>query len=189
MKQSTRIRMYKEYRNHPLRKEYEANKRKVKKHNKSTFDILGICACMIPIILFFVYGYLFFSGYKIAKADTEWNNAVYIIILGLINVFICLKVITLLTDGTFSGNQTEEYKKVVDKYEQMGLIEVDDPFNAKCGEYDDDDEYFVCSANMQPLNNQERVWCSTAGNCKHCARFIRAMGFDPEYSTYEIQKW
>ncbi len=188
MKQSTRIRMYKEYHDHPLRKEYEANKRKVKKYKKSASDILGICVCIIPFILIFVFGYLFFGNVTIVKYSILFNWFL-IIALGIGNIFLCMGSLWVFMEGTFKGCETKDFEALKEKYEQKGLTEVDDPYNAKCGEYDDYDEYFVCSANMQPLNNQERVWCSTAGNCKHCARFIRAMGFDPELHRNEIQKW
>lgn len=181
MKQSERMRLYLEFNNHPLKTEYLSKKRGMK--HRKLIDKWYIALKAVPFILILVFGYLFFS-------TDDWNEMCCYTIVGLINLYICFKVLN--SDFSQHWEETEDYQKLKDEYEAKGLYEVDDPFREECGEYNDDG-MFVCSATQQPLTFEEKQWCQTKGNCENCARFLRCMGFDiddwSEEMRSEIQKW
>lgn len=188
MNQSTRIRMYLEYKNHPLNKEYEKEKARIKKKKIPISGYIKIMIGIIPYIMIFVYGYMFFACDLNALFGLgDWVGMFLMIILGGVNLLVCLGVFYLFCEYGVGAKETDEFNKLKEKYEAKGLVEVDCPFSTKCGEYDEKQDCYVCSVNRQPLSLSEKNWCEN--NCRYCARFIRAMGFDPESSIYEIKKW
>lgn len=186
MKQSERMRLFLQYRNHPLRKEYEEKKKQILSKHKCfqyyLITIIQVLSCvMIP-------GWLV----VLCVLDFEFS---FPIILGIINL-VCA-FFSLL----YGGENKEWYqeqrneKELIElktNFKEKGCVEAEDPYTKECGEYNNYD-VFVCSATQQPLTFEEKQWCQTKGNCKNCARFLRCMGFDiddwSEEMRSEIQKW
>lgn len=192
MKQSERIRHYLDFQQNPLKNEYLGKKSSIKGTSLTLLEKVIVAVSFIPIILFFVIGYLFFKPVYIFSDDII-ENSVALIICGIINAIICLYALWYgIIEMIQGADETDEYKKLRDEYSAKGLVEVDDPFKAKCSEYDDYMECTVCSATREPLNYRECKWCEVPGNCSKCARFLRAMGKDPQqWNEYfhNIEKW
>lgn len=192
MKQSERIRHYLDFQQNPLKNEYLGKKSLIKKTSLDPLEKFIVAVSFIPVVLFFVIGYLFFKPVHIFSND-GWSNSVMLIFWGVINIIVCLYAFAHGVLEIIEGaGETDEYKKLRDEYSAKGLVEVDDPFKAKCSEYDDYMECTVCSATREPLNYREYKWCEVPGNCSKCARFLRAMGKDPQqWNEYfhNIEKW
>lgn len=189
MKQSDRMRLYLEYYNHPLKKEYLKEKSKIKSRRLPTNSKIVIAICTIPFILIFVIGYLFFKDVNFIYGLGSIGHTLLYIAVGIGNLVLCFYAACLSIEYGFSkSEETDEFEKLRKKYEEKGLWEVDDPFTEKCSEFDDYMDCFVCSATREPLSNQEIRWCETPGNCRKCARFLTAMGFDVK-NREDIEKW
>lgn len=174
MKQSERIRLCKEYQNHPLKDEYEAKKSKIKKKPFSYYIV--ILSALIPIILFFYYFYVFSTD----AWGTGWGNFFAVIILGIANIILgglwILVAIFSICDKIVAVHNKTAFKKLEDEYKEQGLIPIDEQelFEHECCEYDDWKETYVCSATKQPLSYKEMTFCEQPGNCKHCKAFVTA---------------
>ncbi|MGN0548214.1 MAG: hypothetical protein ACI4IM_01305 [Acutalibacteraceae bacterium] len=188
MDQSTRIKYYIKYNNHPLKNEYEKEKKKIKVRRLPLSRKIIIAASFIPIIMFFVIGYWFFNDIHIVDNLSCFGHTVLYILWGIGNIFSELLPLMFFTLYGAKWIYTDDFKKLKEKYEEKDLIEVDSPFLSSCGEFDCDLDHFVCSVNREPLSLRERKWCSTPGNCRKCARFLTAMGFDTELYD-NLEKW
>ncbi len=144
----------------------------------------------IPIILFFVYGFLFFYGLYL---DDERGTTYTIVsfVLGVVNALFVGPFIILWVSSQKA--KLKEYdpscKELKEKYAKLGLIEVSDPFSESCGEYDDDGD-LICSVTGELLDYREFAWCQDKGNCKHCSKMVKAYWGEDALSwwTQEIQK-
>lgn len=193
MKQSDRMRWYQEYQNHPFKNEYLKEKSKIKSRRLPAYDRFIIALCTIPFILIFVIGYLFFKDVYFIDGLGSIGHTLLYIAVGIGNIVLCLYILSQALEYGIGWEKTDEFEKLQDKYKEKGLLEVDDPFKAECSEYDDISECTVCSATREPLLSiQEIRWCKTSGNCKKCAKFISAMGYDPkrwDEQFHCIEKW
>lgn len=192
MKQSERMRLSKAYHEHPLRKQYESEKNNLSITSPMLYIYYFIIA--IPIILFFVYGYLFFAdGNDYIDVDALFGTgAIFVVVfLGIVNVLFIGPFVFLWAVGQIDKLKEKAIpcKDLKEKYAKLGLIEVSDPFRESCGEYDDDGD-LICSVTGELLDYREFAWCEVKGNCKHCSKFVTAyLGEDAlEYWNYEIQK-
>lgn len=191
MKQSERMKWYLSYQNHPLKKEYLKEKSKIKSRRLPTENKFIVALCTIPFILIFVIGYLFFGEVHLFSNIGGFGHGLIYIAVGIGNIFLCLFIFYCAMQYGIGWKKTDEFEKLQEKYKEMGLLEVDSPFYAKCSEYDDHMDCKVCSATHAPLNYQEYIWCEIPGNCRKCARFINSMGLDLDYwsENHEIEKW
>ncbi|MBQ3127463.1 MAG: hypothetical protein IJC13_00330 [Clostridia bacterium] len=198
MKQSTRIRMYREYCNHPLKKEYENKKSVIIKKNKSIDYYLGRGAIAFFWIMIPGFGVIFAACCSHEGAIIKGNGLadlglfLLIILLGVVNLIAALyapfSILEKINEAQEIVNR-KEIDKLKEEYAQKGLYEVHDPAKESCSEYDDDIETIVCSATREYLTLPEINWCEVKGNCIHCARFWRSMGIDdPDLLPYEITK-
>lgn len=191
MKQSERMRWYLAYQNHPLKNEYLKEKKKIKRRRLPKENKFIIALCTIPFIMIFVIGYLFFGVVELFS-DIGWFGHVFIYFaVGIGNLYLCLKILLAASDYGIGWEKTDEFEKLQEKYKEKGLLEVEDPFSSACSEYDYMLGRTVCSVTREPLSSQEQAWCKIPRNCGKCARFIRAMGKDPqEWNEYfNIEKW
>ncbi len=186
MKQSERMRKYREYHEHPLREEYEKKCKGLVGERTPLGKVLKICS-IICIVIFIVCGILFF----IDVSEIMYVDTVCVFFVGIINIpigiiFFCASD----SNSKFVRQEHPDFKKIEKEYADKGLIKVDDPFRERCGEYNRYD-VFVCSATQEPLSRQEEIWCQYSGNCSKCAKFYRAMGLDPnrDWLRDKIEKW
>ena len=187
MEQSTRMRLYRDYMMHPLRKEYEERIKKAAKGKKSArykrlIFVRGFFWFMIP-----VHGVLF------AHLNVNGTHGAFMIelLFGIVNLIAAFLVPIILLekieDARKEGN-FEEISKIKEHYRKEGLIEVEDPKMMSCGDETAWGTY-LCSATKEPLGDEEYFrWCRVKGNCCHCARFWNALGItDP--TLYDIEKY
>lgn len=186
MKQSTRLRMRKEYLEHPLRQQYENEKKNIS--TKSPIKHLLNLILAIPIILIFVIGFCFFSDAWFDNPIIE--NTFTTLFLGIINLIACGIVFSWVEEQKKKLNEeSDEFKELKEKYEQKGLYEIteEELLNGKCAELDSDDDW-VCSVTGEWLSSSEARWCLVSGNCRHCRKFVEAYLGTTEYWPYEIKR-
>lgn len=172
MTQSDRIRLYNQYYANPLREEYEKEVEKIRKHKPPVYILL--CAFwVVPLILFFVYGFIFATHENL---DVQF----VIFILGVLNVVGGLFYTSYLF-WNLSEKYTDQYNKAAlrelkDKYREKGLVVITeaDLYNAPCCERDYLDRT-VCCVTKEPLQNNAYFFCSDPGKCKDCKTFISAL--------------
>lgn len=190
MTQKDRIQYYCNYIKHPLRKEYESKKHKIKKKKKyDYYDIFKLVFLHIPFVFFVLYGIWFFDS-QIELVGEGISDDLFCIICGLINLGICYFALIKLMDDDF-GKESDERQKLIDEYLEKDLYEVkrSDFFKCKCGEYEYvpkyGDECYTCSVDSHILSYEERSWCAQQGKCMHCSIFAKkilsANGVDNVY--------
>lgn len=191
MKQSERIRLSKAYREQPLREQYEAEKREISITSPLLYVYYFVKS--IPIILFFVYGFLFFYGLYLDDYldDRGMSYMIVSFVLGVVNALFVGPFIILWADDQKDNLKKDEpcCEKLKEKYEKLGLVEVSYPLRESCGEYDDDGD-LICSVTGELLDYREFSWCQVKGNCEHCSKMVKAYWGDDALSwwTKEIQK-
>lgn len=193
MKQSERIQCVKNYYKHPLRKQYEEEKKHIteKPFYYHLYNLFVVVTVVISAVLFFYYGYVFNND----AWGTGWGQFFGVIILGLINIICGFLWIILSIDlraKILDNYNFKTYKKLKEKYKEKGLIvmEEEELYEHECCEYDDWKETYVCSATKQPLSYRDLNFCKQAGNCRYCRLFVTAyLGPDgPKYWSYEFKK-
>lgn len=166
MNQSDRIRMYKDYCNHPLKKEYEEKEEKICKNKPKSVKLI-YAGNLFFLIMFFVYG-------RLASEYIIEHPVVFL--LGVGNI-----ISGLLYCGfqrQWAHELTVKHKKkeldALDKeYLEKGLIKVteDELYKAPCGELDSD-YGMICSVTKLRLSIADYCWCQRPGNCRRCQTFI-----------------
>lgn len=181
MKQSTRIKLVREYLSHPLKEEYEEELSEL--HTKDSKQRIPERIMAMPWILAVVIGILF-----VATAP-----------LGLGFVFMGLGIANLISFPfvyAIAGKLEKKYRnncegleKLQEKYRKKGLYVASemDMLNSECGELDDND-HWVCSATGERLNYQDVDWCRHKGNCKYCRKFVNAYLGKTEYWPFEFKR-
>lgn len=188
MKQSDRIRNCIEYHNHPLRKEYELKKSKLKKKPLPFYMVF-------PWVMVVIY-LLAFIGCVILNDESDSDIFViigFIIIgIGIVNLFIAFHTFMDAMELSSRDRETDALKKLRKEYEAKGLYEMTEQqlFKHECCEYDDYRELYVCCATKQPLSYRDVAFCERPGNCKYCRAFVTAyLGPDgPKYWSYEFKR-
>lgn len=176
MKQSRRIELCKQFEKHPLKREYERKKSKICKRKPFSYYLL-IVSLIIPVIMFFVYGYLFCSDDGSYEHIWGLDPGFCIVLFGILNIVFELYLFGKSVDWfdtlVYSYNK-EELKKLENEYEKKGLIEMPESelWKHECCEYDDYREMTVCCVTKQPLSYKDYSFCKTPGNCKYCRTFV-----------------
>lgn len=184
MKQSERIRMFKNYCNHPLQEEYEKKRKKICK-NKPKSTRLIYAGLIFSIVMFFVYDFI------VCNIDTNVvASTVIVILLGIVNLILGFLLLYFSLSKAVELN--EKYsKKELDalnkEYQEKGLIFIteNDLYNSPCGEYDSYDDK-VCSVTKQRLSSRDYDWCHHSGNCRHCRTFMSCV-ISPDFVKDEEQ--
>lgn len=167
MTQSDRIRLCKEYYANPLHREYEEKVKKVKKNKPPVYIFL--CALWaVPIILFFVYGFIFATHENL---DVQFG----IFILGVLNVaaaFFYGLIFSELTEKYTNRYNKDALRELKNEYKEKGLVVMteSDLFDSVCCERDNH-ERNVCCVTKEPIQS---YFCSTPGKCRDCKTFITA---------------
>lgn len=188
VQQLNRIKWTKEYMSHPLRKEYEAEKRKLKKACSPIKRLLYLLLLIpgAPFVLLLIalldfgtamnaagpLGYIFVLGIEIA------------ILYGIIRLYGWIK--EEIDDGK---PDPAEYKKLREKYHERGLYEhtKKELFDSRCAELDDYDNW-VCGITGELLSADEINWCYSKGNCKYCSKFVNAYAGTTQGWIYPLEK-
>lgn len=194
MKQSRRIELCKQYHQHPLRKEYERKKSQICNRKPFSYYLL-ILILILPVIMFFVYGYLFCASDGSYKHIWGLDPDFCIVIFGILNilfgVYLFVKSFDWLESSVYSHNKVE-LQNLENEYEKKGLIEISESelWKHECCEYDDYRETTVCCITKQPLSYNDYLFCKTPVNCKHCRTFVSGyLGSDGlKYWSYELKK-
>lgn len=177
MKQSDRIRYCREYQEHPLKKEYETKKAKLKKKPLPFSTVFPLVMVVIYLIAF------------IGCVCLDSEAGFIIAGIGIINLFIALRALSKIDPRS---RETENHIKLRKEYEEKGLFEITEQelFEHECCEYDDYREIYICCATKQPLSYRDVVFCKQPGNCRYCRAFVTAyLGPDgPKYWSYEFKR-
>jgi len=202
MKQSDRIQYIKEYNNHPLKGEYERKRSSVLSNKPFSVYLINL-GYLFFLGMFILYGWMFFSDSKILSDILKstigyegfFGDLLLLLALGIGNII--LGLIYMVNSAAWKKEHIEIYnKKALDalnsEYSKKRLYHMteEELYKHECCEYDDWNECWVCSATKEHLPYSEIEWCSRAGNCRYCKRFVQSyLGNSAvEYWYYEFKK-
>ena len=183
-RQLDRIQKAKEYRNHPLRKEYEAKKAEITNKNKGILYYL----LRVPSIL----SYIMIPGYFILFLfdDIILDRPGLVILLGIINLIVAFfSFVELDCNGKLKSMQEsrnkDELNKLKNEYEKKGLYEMtEEDLVSRCLDenYDGDP---ICGVTGAYIGyGQKYYFCKEPRKCLKCKTFMKAYlgeNWDGEY--------
>ncbi len=191
-RQLDRIRMYNEYRNHPLREEYEKDVQKIRNNNGKNFFYYMISVLMfivwIPFILVLLGAIAAIIG--IEKYDfTDWALTIF---FGLILLIVAAAIGTALSDVKYNiqqKNNRNDFAQLKEQYYSKGLyvFTYDDLVDTVCM---DEDAYgnTVCGINGSYIGSDKKYFfCKKSGNCRKCKTFMTALYGDDYDGEYEME--
>lgn len=179
--------MAKEYRNHPLRKEYEAKKAEIIKKNKSVLYYI--------LRVFSILSYIMIPGYFILFLfdDIILDRPGLVILLGIINLIIAFFSFGKLDcDGKLKSMQEsinkEELNKLKTEYDKKGLYEMtEEDLVYRCLDenYDGDP---ICGVTGAYIGYSRKYYfCKEPRNCLKCKTFMKAYLGNDWDGEYEME--
>ena len=191
-RQLDRIRMYNEYCNHPLRKEYEKKVEKIKNANGKNF------VYYIIFILIFIVWIPFFAVLLGAVAAiigiekyyfTDWALTIF---FGLILLIIACALSSTLSDVKYNvqqKNNKNELEQLKEQYSKKGLyvFTYNDLVDTVCLDENDDSEP-ICGVTGAYIGyGQKYYFCNKSGNCRKCKTFMTALYGNDWDGEYEME--
>lgn len=184
MNQSDRIRYYKAYVAHPLKKEYEEKRKKICKNKPVWYHLINL-GYVFFFVMFIAYGWMFFTNKTIKLIDFFSNflfgfgDLFFLLGIGIANIFlgICYMIYSFdWKEELIENHNKKELNSLDEEYRDKGIFRMTEKelCKSRCGELDIND-FWVCSVTGECLSGREVNWCYRPGTCEHCRTFIAAV--------------
>ncbi len=187
-RQLDRIQKVKEYRNHPLRKEYEEKKATIlRSGNGFLYNCLRVVSTLsyIMIVGYLVLFCLFFFE--------DWNIMGPVIFLGIINLIVALILFYQLEcEGKLKAMKEDRHKEQLNKlkneYAKKGLYEfTESELVSRCLDEDYDGDP-ICGVTGAYIGyGQKYYFCTGPRKCLKCKTFMKAYLGEDWDGEYEME--